>query len=54
MAPAPAAANAMCEKDIGEDVDWPAVHRMNVCNLLYERNRHAFSAMAPTIGAGKP
>ena len=27
---------------------------MRFCNSLYAKNRIAFSAMAPTIGAGKP
>lgn len=54
MAPAPAPANARWPKDRGDWYGVLVVHRMKFWSSVYERNIDAFSAIAPTMGAGNP
>lgn len=51
--PAPVAASATCGRDSSAEVD-PDHRRMIFCNCPYTRKSVAFSAMAPTTGAGSP
>lgn len=54
IAPAPAPANASWGKESGMESACAFVHRITFCNSLYDKNSDAFSAIAPTIGAGRP
>ena len=54
IAPAPAPANASWGIESGWDRGWAYVHRIKLCSSLYDKKRVAFSAIAPTIGAGRP
>lgn len=54
MEPAAAPANASCCKDSCVPSARPLNRRRSVCASLYARKRDAFSAIAATIGAGKP
>jgi len=54
VAPAPEPAKASWGKERSLDSGCPFVHRIAFFNSVYARNRVAFSAIAPTIGAGNP
>ena len=54
MAPAPAAATAICGSGSSWVAGVPPIQRIAFCNSLYARKREAFSTMAPTTGAGRP
>lgn len=54
IAPAPPAARESCPRVNSAAADCPEYHRMAFWIWLYETNMDAFSAIAPTIGAGRP
>lgn len=54
MAPAPPAAMASCGRERSSVTGTALTERTTLCSSLYARNSDAFSAMAPTIGAGRP
>jgi hypothetical protein len=54
IAPAPAAATASCPSESSCVLGCPLYHLIAFCSSLYDMNKDAFSAIAPTIGAGNP
>ena len=54
MAPAPAAAAAICTDDNSPDGADPERVLQSLWSCPYARKSVAFSAMAPTTGAGSP